>query len=70
MIKKRCEYCGREFETGKSERKYCNYDHYVMDHPSRFSHPSTAIKRYHERVDGMVKTMRRISKEMRAKEQA
>ena len=46
MIKKRCEYCGREFETRSNRKKYCNYEHYVRDHPDRFSYPETAIARH------------------------
>ena len=43
-MKKRCLYCNKVFWEEPSDRKYCNYECYVKDHPDRFSHPETAIK--------------------------
>ena len=49
MIKKRCEYCGREFETRASRKKYCNYAHFVLDRPEQFLKPEIAISRHKAR---------------------
>ena len=62
---KRCRYCGRKFETKRSSKNYDSYDCYVKDNPDRFSKPDVAIARYHLMADEMIKTMKRVSKELK-----
>lgn len=62
---KRCLWCGREFETKNSRKKYCNYEHFVLDRPEQFTKPHAAIARYHLMADEMIETMKRVSKELK-----